>query len=114
MIVTDFSAPMRAKVFKFCIHLLRVEVYCVKENNNAEIYFAFFFPFFHISLHVKDFSGTTACRILKFGTNIGFSYLFHVRQNQRPHVYHSLYLSIFLFPPCFLSRISQELLHLGF
>ena len=48
--ITDFSASVRTKVFKFCTHLLRVEVYCVKENNNAEIYFAFFFPFLaHLS-----------------------------------------------------------------
>ena len=43
---TDFSAPMRATVFKFCILLQRVEVYYVKENHDAEIYFAFFLPFF--------------------------------------------------------------------
>ena len=39
---TDFSALMRAKVFKLCIHLQRVEVYCAQENHEASIYFAFF------------------------------------------------------------------------
>ena len=44
--VTDFLAPIRARVFIFCIHLQRVEVYCVKEDHDAE----FFFSFFHLSL----------------------------------------------------------------
>ena len=35
----------RFKVFKFCIHLLQIKLYCVKENNDADIYFTFFFPF---------------------------------------------------------------------
>ena len=48
---------------------------------------------------VKDFSGTTAPRILKFGTNIGYDLLYGVRENQHPHSYHSLYLSIFSFSP---------------
>ena len=34
--ITDLSAPMRDKVFKF------VDVCCVKENIDAEIYFSFF------------------------------------------------------------------------
>ena len=51
--VTVFSAPMRAKVFKFYIHLHGVDVYCVKEKHDAEIYFALFFyllSFFHLSI----------------------------------------------------------------
>ena len=60
-------------------------------------FFPFFFSFFHLLLHVKDFSGTTSPRILKFATHIGYNYLYRVRQNQHPHSYHSLYLSIFLF-----------------
>ena len=43
----------------------------------------------------KDLSGTPAPRILKFGTNIGYDHLYRVRKNQHPHIYHSLYLSIF-------------------
>ena len=60
LFIPDFSASMSAKVFKSCKLLLRVEVYCVKENKDTEIYYTFIFPFFHPSLHVKDFSGTTA------------------------------------------------------
>ena len=82
-LVTDSSAPKRAGVFKFCIYLHGVEVYCVKENHDAEIYSAFFFFFLfsishsnemHREICFKGFSGTTAPRILKFGTNIGYDY----------------------------------------
>ena len=77
----------RAKVFKFCIHLHRVEVYCVKEINNAEIHFAIFSPFLYLSLQfnifcVKHFSGTTAPRILKFYTYIGYDLLNFVKKNE--------------------------------
>ena len=42
---------MRAKVFKFCIPLESGQVYCGKENQDADINFAFFsiFAFFHLS-----------------------------------------------------------------
>ena len=39
--VTDFSAPIGASVFKFCVHLKVGKVYCVNENSKA--HFAFFF-----------------------------------------------------------------------
>ena len=45
---------------------------------------------------VKDFSGTTTPRILKFGTNVGYDKLYCIKENQPPPAYHSLYLSIFL------------------
>ena len=45
---------------------------------------------------VKDFSGTTEPRILKFGTNVGYNLLYCVRENQPPPPYHSLYFFIFL------------------
>ena len=45
---------------------------------------------------VKDFSGTTAPRILKFGTNVEYELWYRVKGNQRPHAYFSFYLSIFL------------------
>ena len=45
---------------------------------------------------VKDFSGTTIPRILKFGTNIGYDKLYCVLQNQPHMAYQSFYLSIFL------------------
>ena len=46
---------------------------------------------------VKDYLETAAPRILKFGANIGYDYLYCVREIQHSHAYHSLYLSIFLF-----------------
>ena len=33
---------------------------------------------------VKDFSGTTAPKILKFGTNVGHDLMFCVKENQSP------------------------------
>ena len=45
---------------------------------------------------VKDFSGTTGPRILKFGTNIKNDRLYCVLKNQPYMAYQSLYLSIFL------------------
>ena len=69
--VTDFSAPMRARVFKFCIHLHRVELESVKEKQDT-VNFAIFTPFrFPSVTHVQDIGK-------------------------------------------FVSKISQELLHLGF
>ena len=59
---------------------------------------------------VKDFSGTTAPRILKVGTNVGYDVLYCVRENQLPPAYNSLYLSFFLsLQSKFLSQISQPL-----
>ena len=46
--VTDFSAPIGASVFKFCVHLQIGKVYCVNEHKDAYPYFAFFFFFFFI------------------------------------------------------------------
>ena len=43
--VTDFSASSGAWVFKLCIHLEGGQVYCVKENQIADVYFSFFFKF---------------------------------------------------------------------
>ena len=64
---------------------------------------------------VKKFSGTTVPRILKFGTNIGYDKLYCVLKNQPHMAYQSLYLSIFLsFQIFFSSKISQQLLDLGF
>ena len=89
--VTDFLASMRAKVFKFCIHFESGQVYCGKENQDAEINFCLLFPFLlfsishpnvvHREIWVKYFSGTTAPRILKFGTNVGYDLLHCVRES---------------------------------
>ena len=79
--VTDFSAPIGAIVFKFCVHLQEGKVYCVNGNLDANPHFAFFFQilifsFFHSYIihidivSVKDFSATTEVRILKFGTKL--------------------------------------------
>ena len=106
MSVTDYSASMRAKVFKFCIHLESGQVYCGKENQDAEFNFCFLFPcllfsiyhsnLIHREICVEDFSGITAPRILKFDTNVGYDCLHCVRENQPPDAYHFIYLSIFL------------------
>ena len=53
----------------------------------------------HRKICVKDFLGTTAHRILKFGTNIVYDLLYCVKENQHAPAYHSLYLSIFSFSP---------------
>ena len=82
--------------------------------------FAFFFHFFlfsisqsnviHREICVKDFSGTTAPRILKFGINIGYDLLYCVKENQHAAAYHSFYLSIFLsLQANFLLQISHLL-----
>ena len=47
-------------------------------------------------IYVKVFSETTAPRILKLGTNVGYGLLYCVRENQHAAAYHSPYLSIFL------------------
>ena len=47
--VTDFSAPIGASVFKFCVHLQVGKLYCVNDNKDADPNFAFFFQFFIFS-----------------------------------------------------------------
>ena len=42
--VTDFLATVRASL-QFFIHLQSDQVYCVKENQNAEVYVCLLFPF---------------------------------------------------------------------
>ena len=44
--VTDFSAPIGASVFNFCVHHQVGKVYCLNEKKDADPYFAFFFQFF--------------------------------------------------------------------
>ena len=64
--ITEVSAPITARVFKFCIHLENGQIYCGKENQGTEINFCLLFPFFllsnviHREICVKDFSGNTA------------------------------------------------------
>ena len=59
---------MRARVFKFLLHIEIGQVYCGTENQDAEIY----------------------------GTNVGYDLLYCVKENQHAAAYHSLYLSLFL------------------
>ena len=118
--MTDFSTPMRARVFILCIHLESGQVYCGAEIQDAGINFILLFPFFlfsifhsnviHKEICVKDFSGTTMARILTFGTNIGYDLLYCVKENQPSAAYHSLYFSIVLLHQSnFLLQISQLL-----
>ena len=68
--VTNFSAPIGASVFKFCVHLQIGKLYCVDENLDPNPHFVFFFfnfSFFLLSLlyntyghfYDKDFSAAT-------------------------------------------------------
>ena len=79
---------------------------CIIENKTKVLryIFAFFFYFFpflshskvlNMEIFVKDFSGTTSPRILKFCTNIRYNRLNCVLKNQPHMAYQSLYLSIF-------------------
>ena len=82
--------------FKFLIHIECGQIYCETENQGAEI-FTFLFSILHSNvIHreicVKDFSGSTVPRILKFGTHIGYYLLFGVKENHPPTAYHYLYL----------------------
>ena len=43
--VTDFAAPIRASVFKFCVHFRVSQVYCINENKDAIAKSSFFFNF---------------------------------------------------------------------
>ena len=51
-----------------------------------------------MEVFVKNLSGTTLPRILKFGTNIKYDRLYCVLENQPHMAYQSLYLSIFSSP----------------
>ena len=73
---------MRPRAFMFCIHLESGQVYCRKENQDAEIYFLSSFSIFpfsishsnviHREICVEHFSGSTVPRILKFDTNLWY------------------------------------------
>ena len=63
------------------------DMYCVRENQHPHAYYSLYlsiFSFFPIKFFIKDFSGTTAPRILKFSTNIGYDllYMYLVNENQ--------------------------------
>ena len=46
LFVTDFLGPLKARIFKFCIRLQKIEVYSAKEKQDTVINFAFFFCLF--------------------------------------------------------------------
>ena len=79
-----FLGPYESQSFKLCIHLQRVEKYCVQESHGAGIYFAFIFSFVYLAHQciycIRKFMSEisrellfiTAPRNLKFGTNIAY------------------------------------------
>ena len=70
--ITYFSAPKTARVFQLCVHLQRIEVYCVKENHDAKNYFAFFLPFpFSIS-HSNVMHRNVCVKITQELLHLGF------------------------------------------
>ena len=95
--VALFQGTVRPRRLKLVIHENNGWMYRVYQNQTAAAY-SFLYLFIFLSLRiffVKDFAGTIAPRILKFGTNVGYD-LYCVKENQPPLVYHSLYLSVFL------------------
>ena len=118
--VKDFSATTWVRILKFGTLYPRYEVY------RGYIVFAFSVIMFvclsvclfvcKLFFFVKDFSATTWVRILKFGTRLDSDELYCVTKEQ-PHIaYQYLYLFIFLSLKWknFSSKISQQLLGLGF
>ena len=102
----DFSGTTAPRILKFTTNIGYDLLNWVRQNQHPytyySLYLSFFFLFFLSSIFfVKDFSGTTAPRIWKFYTNIGYDLLYCIRGNQHPHAYHFLYLSIFSFSPIF-------------
>ena len=63
---------------------------------------------------LKNSLGTTTPRILKFCTNIGYDLLYHVRISILIVIIPLICLFFFFSNNSFMSKISQELLHLGF
>ena len=53
----------------------------------------------HREICVKQFSGTTASKFIKLGTNVRYYQLYCVSEYQHLHAYHSLYLCCFPFSP---------------
>ena len=81
--VTDFPAPIGARVFKFCVHLQESKVYCV--NAHFAFFSNFQFSFCHsYKIHMAFFLSTfsqqlcTWLRILKSGTKLDSDELYCV------------------------------------
>ena len=82
--------------------------YIVEKKRDAVINCCLLFPCFlspsnviHKEICVKDFSGTTVRRILKFGTNVGYNLLYCVQENQYAAAYYSLICPFFFSPSKF-------------
>ena len=66
--VADFSVPIGASVFKFCVHLQVGLVYCVNENKGAKAHFAFFnFSFCHSYIPHMDVFRQFSQQLLDLG-----------------------------------------------
>ena len=97
--IKDFSGTTAPRILKFGINIGYDLLYCTRENKLAHAYHSLYLSIFVFLqyIFVKDFSATTATRILKFSTNIEYDLFYCVRENQHSHSCHSLYLSLFLF-----------------
>ena len=123
--VKDFSATTSLRALKFGTKLDSDELYCVTKTQPYILISPFICSFFFFLqcksffLSVKDFSATTSFRALKFGTKPDSDELYCVTKTQPYFAYQSLYLFIFLLSlsnvnlSFFLSKISQQQLHLG-
>ena len=128
--VTVCSAALRARVFKFLIHFESGQVYYETEKQDAEIYFYHLFSIFpslplmkyiYREICVKDFSGTTALRILKFGTRVGYDLLYCVKETQHaaliirficPFSFSPIKLFITEFSAPIIARVLKFCIHL--
>ena len=72
--VKGFSGTTAPRIFKFDTNIGYYYVLCKRESIlMLTFHVLVHFSFSPVTLFfVKDFSGTTAIRILKFGTNIGY------------------------------------------
>ena len=86
---------MRARSLKFCMHLESGQVYCGKENQDAEIYVWHLFPFFpslspmlYRYTH-KNFVIIKRPAKLTFGTHLNNMFMSCVYKNQAAGAYSS-------------------------
>ena len=59
--VADFSVPIGASVFTFCVHLQVDKVYCVNEKKDAKAHFAFFLIFFFCHSYITHMDAFRQC-----------------------------------------------------
>ena len=74
--ITYFSGPMRSTVFKFCIHLQKLKVYCVKEILYLSIFIL------SNKIFVTYFSGVMKTSVLKYCIHLQGFEVYCVKQNQ--------------------------------